>query len=440
MMIPISTWVNRAKAEQAFLMVAFCVILFDWLNGVLWYTFGSSFGLAAAVKGILLFGIIILGLPHCRRDFYAPLGLMVLMLLGPVYVSLMSDLPLPWQDLQLVAKAGAFLLALAFFSARAKQDPEAYIRWVNRFVLTSYMVLVVNVLFGLAGFGGTAYQPMDEVAQRFLGIKGFFISTNELSALLLVLTCWLLILTWQYKRWCYPLVSFTSLTMAALMLTKTGLFGTLLLIVLIPLLLTPRHFYRRHWRVCMLLLGCGLALMLGVLMNLTALLQWVGIYDKLQFAYQQRGIAGIILSSRDYYLQRNFTAVAEYYPEWLQLFGVGQGGVQLLLKKYFIEIDLFDFLLFYGLAGVLLYVLTFWRLLLTALSRLALTPVAAPVLLLNTLLLFVSLFAGHVLTSGMLWLPWALINGAVVAHHAYRLSVMAPVKRVAKDVTDERPA
>ncbi|GHG67269.1 hypothetical protein GCM10010919_15840 [Alishewanella longhuensis] len=408
-----------AKLDQVLLILASMVVLIDWLNGLLWHTWGASYSLAAIFKAVLLAGITVRGWQLCQKQLLAPLGLMLFMLLGPLYVSWLTGQHFLWHDLQLIAKSGALLLALAYFTVQARQNPIAFLRWLDWFVLGSYLLLLGNFCLGLAGYGGTAYQPMEEVAQKFLGIKGFFISTNELSALLLVLSCWLLLRAWQVKRWCYPLISIASLLMAGLMLTKTGLFGTMLLVVFIPLLLTPRHYYRylyQHYRRRLWLLTLVLlSIMLLVLFNFTSVLQWVGIYDKLLFSYQQRGLAGIILSSRDYYLLRNFTAVSERYPEWLQLFGVGQGGVRLLLKKYFIELDLFDLLLFYGLAGVLLYALSFWRILLLAGSRLASSSAAAPVLLLNVLLLLVSLLAGHVLTSGMLWLPWAVVNAAVVA-------------------------
>lgn len=430
-----------AQLDKVLLLLASMVVLIDWLNGVLWYTFGSSYSLAALFKAVLLAGIISRGWQLCRNQLYAPVGLMLFMLLGPLYVSVVSGQYFLWQDLQLIAKVGALLLALAYFGIIAQQQPVAFLRWFDWFVLGSYTLLLVNVLLGIAGYGGTAYQPMDEVAQKFLGIKGFFISTNELSALLLVLTCWLLLRAWQVKRWCYSLLSVASLLMAGLMLTKTGLFGTLLLIILIPLLLTPRSYYRHYWRRFLLLGIVLLSMTLLLLLNLNALLQWVGIYDKLVFAYQQRGIAGIVLSSRDYYLQRNFTAVAEHYPEWLQLFGVGQGGVRLLLKKYFIELDLFDLLLFYGLAGALLYALSFWRILVLTGSRLAEASAAAPVLLLNVLLLLVSLLAGHVLTSGMLWLPWALINVAVLAQSvSNKQRFTSEVLMLPEGTANERPA
>lgn len=405
--------------DKTLLIMAFFVVFIDWCNGILWHVSGSSFGLAAIFKALLLAGILFRGGQLVAQQLYAPLILMGLMSIGPLYVVLyyQNSVPVSYllRDVQLIAKAGALLLAFAYFSVLAKQQPRSFLQGVDRFVLGSYAILLLNTLLGVLGYGGTAYQPMDEVAQKFLGIKGFFISTNELSALLLVLTCWLLTRSWQCAKRFYVLISGGSLVMAMLLLTKTGVFGTLLLIVCVPLLLTPREHFRKYNGFFIAAASVLLLAATTMLFHFTAFLQWVGIYDKLLFAYEQRGIAGILLSSRDYYLQRNFTAVAEHYPAWLPLFGVGQGGVNALLKKYFIELDLFDLLLFYGLAGLLLFSLSFWRVLFSAVSQLRLAKAAAPVLLLNMLLLAVSMLAGHIVTSGMLWLPWALVNAALVA-------------------------
>lgn len=424
------------QLDKALLWLASFVVVVDWLNGVLFHQLGSSYGFSALVKAVLLSGMVYRSWELCRAELRWPLALMLLMCLGPFYVSLLQPHSFFLADVQLIFKTGAFLLALAYFCAIARLYPQRFLCHVDWFVLGSYLLLLLNSTLGMAGYGGTAYQPMDEVAQKFLGIKGFFISTNELSALLLILTSWLLLRSWQVKRWCYPLISITSLLIAGLLLTKTGLFGCVLLIIAVPLLLTPKAVYQSHRKTLLVLAIVLTGLFLLLLLNLTALLQWVGIYDKLMFAYQQRGIAGIVLSSRDYYLQRNFITVADNYPAWLQLFGVGQGGVRLLLKKYFIELDLFDMLLFYGLAGALLYGLTFWRVLALAGSRLWQVSAAVPVLLLNLILLSVSLLAGHIVTSGMLWVPWALINAAVIAQVTLRNQVLT--QPVTESTSDER--
>jgi hypothetical protein len=402
-----------SRLDRTVLRLATLFVAIDWLNGLLRHLLPQPLPLSAPVKAVLLALLLWRGWQLCRREVQLPLLLMLLMLPGPLYIKWLTGHPYLIADLQLIAKAGAMLLAFAYFSVQAQQRGEDFLRWVDFLMLGAFALLLVNAVLGLAGYGGTAYQPMDEVSQKFLGVKGFFISTNELSALLLVLSGWLFCRSWQLCRWAYPLLGMAAIFIAALLLTKTGLFGILLLLAGIPVLLLRGEQWRAAKIYLLVTLGILLMLTVLLLLNWRPLLQAIGLYDKLIFAYEQRGLAGILLSSRDFYLQRNFTLVAEQYPHWLQLFGVGQGGVKLLLKKYFIELDFFDLLLFYGLAGAMLFALSFVRLFKALWSRLTQSPLVKPLLLLNLILFTVAMLAGHVLTSGMLWLPWALVNAAI---------------------------
>lgn len=399
--------------DRSILLLATLFVAVDWLNGALRYLLPQSVPVSAVFKALLLALLLWRGWQLCRREMQLPVLLMALMLPGPLYVKWLTGHPNWLDDLQLIAKAGAMLVAFAYFSIQAQQRVLDFLRWVDFLVLSAFSLLLVNALLGLAGYGGTAYQPMDEVSQKFLGVKGFFVSTNELSALLLVLSGWLFCRSWQLCRWAYPLLGLVAIFIAALLLTKTGLFGILMLLLGTPLLLLRAEQWRAAKPYLLLALAVLAVLALLLLLNWRSLLQLIGLYDKLLFAFEQRGLAGILLSSRDFYLQRNFTLVAEQYPHWLQLFGVGQGGVKLWLKKYFIELDFFDLLLFYGLAGAMLFALSFVRVFKALFSRLAQSPLVKPLLLLNAILFTVAMLAGHVLTSGMLWLPWALVNAAI---------------------------
>jgi len=411
--------------DRTVLLLATLFVAIDWLNGLLRHLLPQPLPLSAPVKAVLLALLLWRGWQLCRRELQLPLLLMLLMLPGPLYIKWLTGHPYLVADLQLIAKAGAMLLAFAYFSVQAQQRGSDFLRWVDFLMLGAFALVLVNAALGLAGYGGTAYQPMDEVSQKFLGVKGFFISTNELSALLLVLSGWLFCRSWQLCRWAYPLLGMAAIFIAALLLTKTGLFGILLLLAGIPLLLLRGEQWRAAKIYLLGILGILLVLTVVLLLNWRQLLQVIGLYDKLMFAYEQRGLAGILLSSRDFYLQRNFTLVAEQYPHWLQLFGVGQGGVKLWLKKYFIELDFFDLLLFYGLAGAMLFALSFVRLFKALFSRLTQSPLVKPLLLLNVILFTVAMLAGHVLTSGMLWLPWALVNAAIFVDWPQRQSEQA---------------
>lgn len=354
------------------------------------------------------------------KSLWLLLGLLLLALAGPLYsylsVPRLTALGISGfasAELPLLVKALAPLLAFSFCRQFCQRYPSAFILLTDRLMLVSFSVIIVNLALGLAGFGYTAYQPMDNVAQPFLGVKGFFYSTNELAAVLLAVSCWLLWRSWPQHKARYALFSLLTIASAMLLLTKTGLLGSVLLVVVIPLLNARAGFYRQYRRP--LLLGLLLALggLLLLIWQAEVILRAAGIYEKLAFAYQQRGIAGILLSSRDLYLTIIWQQTEQHYAPLHRVFGVGVAGVSILLKKYFIEIDLFDLVIFYGLSGGLIFSLTFSRFFYSSIGQLGKHPLAATALFINLLLLGVAMLAGHILTSGMLWLPWALLNAAV---------------------------
>ena len=322
-------------------------------------------------------------------------------------------------DVQLAVKALSPLLAFSYLTALAGRAPLSAGRLLQHTLALSAIVLLLNALAGVAGLGFTAYQPLDGVAQSFLGIKGFFYSTNELSAVLLVISAALLCLSWPQHNLAYVLCSITALLLALSLLTKTGLFGVMLLVLLVPLLLQPAQFWQQQKKLLLAFSALLLLALLLLLANAEALLKLLGIYDKLSFVYQQRGLSGILLSSRDYYAGQIWQSVSAHYPDWQRMLGVGQGSIALNLKKYFAELDWFDLLVFHGLAGVLALVLCFavffhrsWLQRCSGAGR--------SLLLLNLLLLLVSSVAGHILTSGMVWLLWALCNALLVQQHQAR--------------------
>jgi hypothetical protein len=388
-------------------------LLVDCVNGALLQLYGSSYGLSALYKLVLLAAMALATWLYRPGWVLALALLLLLMLTGPALH--WPQLALRWMlaDVQLAVKVLSPLLAFGYFIALRQRAPQQSGRLLRYCLALSALVVLGNALLGALGFGFSAYQPLDGVAQSFLGIKGFFYSTNELSAVLLLLSCALLCLSWPAHKAAYAVIAIIAVLLALSLLTKTGLFGVLLLVLLVPLLLQDAQFWRRQKTRLLLLALSALVILLLAIINAETLLRALGIYDKLSFVYQQRGISGIVLSSRDYYASRIWQSVAEHYPDWQRWLGVGQGGVALHLKKYFAELDWFDITIFYGAAGLGAVLVTFavfirhsWQHCGVGAGRV--------LLLLNLLLLVVSSLAGHILTSGMVWLLWALCNALLL--------------------------
>jgi hypothetical protein len=413
-----SSWQQRADMLLLHLVPLF--LLVDCINGALLQTLGSSYGLSLGYKLLLLSAMAFATMLHNMQWPLTLLLLLILMLAGPALY--WPQLGLRWAlaDVQLAVKALSPLLAFTYLIALQQRAPVLAKQLLQRCLGVSALVLLANALLGALGLGFSAYQPLEGVAQSFLGIKGFFYSTNELSAVLLLLSAALLCLSWPRHKVAYALVSLLSLLLALSLLTKTGILGVIVLSTLVPLLMQPAAFWQRQKTLLLAITAVASLAVILLVVNAEAVLRLLGIYDKLNFVYQQRGLSGILLSSRDYYADRIWHSAAEHYADWQRWLGVGQGGIAIYLKKYFAELDWFDLFMFYGVAGASAVVITFSLFIRHSwLQRSSGT--GRVLLLLNLLLLLVSSVAGHILSSGMVWLFWALCN-ALLLHSAQRWS------------------
>lgn len=400
--------------DLVIILLAKWYLLIDATNGVVLSLSGLSLPLSALYKSGLLLLLISALLRDQVRGLIWLLAFGILLLAGPFYTLLYSGNTTGFAyDAGMVLKLLSPLLAALYFFQLAKTSPAQAKQALHQIILFSFIILVLNMLLGRLGFGFSAYLPNDYLPDLNLGTKGYFKATNELSALLLVLSGYLLATYWPGAKLKFGLVLACSLFAASSMLTKTGMAGVLLLATLIPLFQEKDGWlkYRRQliWLPAMLL-----ALLLLLWWQWPVLLD-SSVGQKLQLVYQQQGLLGVLLSSRDQYAMDNWALSALYFSDWQRLAGIGNTGLAMYSSKPLAEIDPMDLMLWFGVAGLGYFLLWFVLILRQSWSAYLAAPrtVAAGVFVLNLVLLLVATMAGHVLTSGMLWIPWGMLNGAV---------------------------
>lgn len=398
--------------DKLILLLCSAYLLVDAMNGFLLNQLGRSFGLSALYKlGILVLMLSALS-QRVGKFFLVFPAIFLLLLPGPFYSWLRLGGSL-MADIGLVIKLISPLIAFYYLLSLAALDKNATLFATHRVFVCNYLIVLVNFVLGALGYGYTSYLPQQHLTAVDLGSKGFFNAANELSVVLLVLSAWLLHYYWQRQKLLFLAVALSSVWCASLMLTKTGLLGTLMLVVLLPLM---PWFIRLNW-LRLLQATLLLAAVAGIILWLapTLLLQ-LGLAEKLQHVYQQQGLLGVLLSSRDKYAAEIWTVVSLYYTDLHRLFGVGLIGVSEHLWKFWAESDPFDLFVFYGVAGVVFFLWVFVGFIAQNLKlcRLYQSDLAASLVLLNLLLLLVACIAGHVVSSGMLWPVWGFINAAAV--------------------------
>lgn len=406
---------STAVLDLLILLLAKWYLLIDAGNGVLLQLFGQSVPLSAAYKSVLLLLITGALLVHQVRGLIVPLVILLLMLAGPFYSLLQNGNSAGFSyDAGMVLKILSPLFAAMYFFNLVQRAPQQARHALHQIMLFSFSILCLNLLLGRLGYGFEAYLPNDYLPDQNLGTKGFFKATNELSALLLVLSGYLFGHYWPQAKIKFALVLGLSLFCASSMLTKTGIAGVMLLAVFIPLLQSKQYWqaYSRWIGLTLLLLVASAVLCLW---QLPFILETLGVGQKLLWVYQQQGLLGVILSSRDQYAAQNWQLATEYFSHWHVLMGIGVTGLELYTSKPLAELDPVDLLLWYGGFGAGYFVLWFGFILSQSYQRYLQAPVsiAAAVLTINAVLLLVASMAGHVLTSGMLWIPWGMLNGAI---------------------------
>ncbi|WP_348734642.1 O-antigen ligase family protein [Rheinheimera texasensis] len=389
-------------------------LLVDALQGFLQQQWALNLSLSAGYKSaLMLLMLLSCGLTMGRRIALLP-ALLLFLLAGPVlsFFSLGHSAGLSY-DIGMALKLVAPLLAAWYCYGLCQRDAALARHNLHQLMWLGFAIIVINLVLGRLGFGLSAYLPSDYFPDQLLGSKGFFKATNELSALLLVFSAYLFAWYWPRQKVIFALVLGFSLFCSSTLLTKTGNAGVLLLAVLIPLLQARAQWlpYRRFIQLAM---GLGAMLLLLLAWQLPAILPYLPLSEKQQFVLAQQGAIGIVLSNRDLFVAENWFYVVRYFPDWQQLLGVGNAGLALYSSKPLAEIDPADLFIWFGVAGLSWYALWFAGVIRLALDawRLAPQSVAAGVLMLNILLLVVASMAGHVLTSGMLWIPWGMLNGA----------------------------
>ena len=395
-------------ADRLLLGLYSAYLLVDACNGFLLNELGRAFGLSALYK------LTLMGLTFWRLTTLVPAlasGLMLVgcvLLLGPGYSWLRYGLPLT-EDIALVLKLLAPALCFAYFAALCRTNPDEFRRSSYWLLGLNLATVLLNFALGAFGFGYSSYLPQPHLAAQALGSKGFFNAANEVSVVLLALTALSLPLLWQRQKGAFGLLAVALCGCASLLMTKSGLAGVLLLAALVPVWWLWSQLSQKQRAV--LLATVALSVLL-VAVNLPALLAKLGLWQKLQYVYQNQGLAGVLLSSRDQYALAIWQISSDYYSALHRLFGIGLAGVSNHSWKYWAESDAFDLFIFYGVPGALWASWLFFGFLLHSLVCHLKRPsvLSASVLLLNALLLGIAVVAGHVLSSGMLWPLWALAN------------------------------
>jgi hypothetical protein len=398
----------RAVLEISILAMLVLALPVDAVTGYLAGSGASFQSLSLVYKAL----VIALMLAYSARFAHRHLTVILVALaafLGSVYLrviitgSTVKALADAISIVKILTPLISILVLVSFFRA----SPIRAAFWTRNILLVSAVTVVFNILVGLLGYG---YATYDFAAAEDVGSKGYFYAGNELSAVFVVIAGYVLATLFSRRSRLYWAAGAALLVFGLALGTKSAIIATFLLIMTIPLAYERGNLFRLTGRK-ILLFVLFFALLAGAYAALWSVLEAFGLAARIDDVIERRGVLGFVFSGREIYVASAISEFRSSAEIWAVLVGVGQTGVDALIGKGSVEIDVIDLFFWYGVTGLTYYFfLIIWILKLSAKNFLRRDfPYAPGVLVTSAILILQSATAGHVVVSGMLGIPWAAL-------------------------------
>ncbi|MBY5978955.1 O-antigen ligase family protein [Ferrimonas balearica] len=384
--------------ERILIYMAFGLLLIDAVTGLFLLKFGVNTNLSILYKIVFLMGCLVLLYKQSSFEFQLSFSLILLLIIwalannvtyGPS--SLIEDFG---DGLKLLSPIIVFF-AFTHFKYHEAKD------FIVKFVVITLGVLVVNIVFTFIGIGRSTYGNF--------GAKGFFQSGNSLSAIIVLLSAFLLTLCYRRGMLAFLTSFLVMLATAAAIGTKSAILGVVLVAGMI-FVLRFRATYTQ------LAISGVIFIVLSALMFVAVkMLMETTLWDRILFFYNNGGLTRVLLSGRDAFL-------LEILPTFTQsgfadlFFGMGAEKLH-YFDKAKVEIDPVDILFKFGFLLTFLY----FGLLSLVLGKVFTLPLLRndpwqsdlklAACISTSVLLFMAFIAGHVLINGVVTFIW----GAMLA-------------------------
>ena len=273
------------------------------------------------------------------------------------------------------------------------------------------IVLLLNIYSGLLGVGYYAYG-------EGWGCKGFMYAHNEMSGMQAVLygvSYYFIYNRYVTKKIILLVVNLFFLIAALLVTTKAGILLVLISLILVPFVHMKYGIFRSFLKMSKIKLIVLLSIICVISYCGYALLEYSGAIDRWTYFFDKDGV-NAIYSSRDTFWE-------EEKAEWeegnivVKLFGMGGART--------VEMDQADTLLNYGIVGLIIVYSFYFSLIVKAFRYREKSQYAKFVFGMDIFILAASCFAGHLLFSGLMGIPFALMNALIFSPKIQAASNMA---------------
>jgi len=234
-----------------------------------------------------------------------------------------------------------------------------------------------------------------------IGTKGFFHAGNEISAVLLILSSIIAYQLWNIYRNKFLYLGFLLLNifLGVLISSKTAVLGIILIFLIIAI--DPRKVKLRINTVLTILVSV-LVLIPTIVYFTYKLVISSTVMIRLTYFWNKLDLVTFIFSSRNLFVKKMWMYYKNDYTIVQKLIGGGQTFYESKLGSI-VEIDVLDIFFAYGITGALIFILAIFLLFHKAsvLKPNTNYPYARLSYIMILILTVISLFAGHVYSSGI---------------------------------------
>jgi hypothetical protein len=349
--------INKILSFDTIIFVLlFGLLPIDMLNGFLLRDVEvSPVVTVAQVYKIILLTLLFIRVNTAEKVIF--LSAFGLLLLPTVFQIISSfNLNITFSDCFKVIKYLASVLAFFYFRTIFK-NKGYLLKWIYRWMLFSLLVLVINIFLKLFGLGFPMYV-LDALERGSKGIdigsKGFFYAGNEVSAVLIILSSFLMYWYQLFdKKILFIFIGILAVCTGLFITSKTAILGTIFTLFYFSLF-NPN----RNGISIKKVLSYFFFLFIITPLSLYIILDYLKSSDIMQrfaFFWKELDIYTFILSNRNTFLFDFFEIFKKEYNIIEMIIGVGQSTFETLNNDHIIELDFFDIYFAYGVIGVFLF-------------------------------------------------------------------------------------
>jgi len=340
---------NRISFDTIIFALIFGLLPIDMINGYLL----REVGVTSIISIAQLYKLFIIGALFMRinsTEKVIIISLFGLLLLPTAFqVASSFDVKLLFIDSVMVIKWLSSVLA--FFYFRIIFIHKAHLlKWVYRWMLFSFLILVLNIFLRLFGLGFPMYS-MDALE---IGSKGYFFAGNEVSAVLLILSSFLMYWYQFYnKKMLFIIIGMLAILTGLFMTSKTAIFGTFLTFFYF-LIFNPNRKGISISNIVSFLLSVFILLPIGFYF-IVKYLKTSDVMERFSFFWNELDIYTFILSNRNTYFFDFIEIFKKEYNIIEMFIGLGITNYELINPNDIIEIDFIDTFFAYGIIGASLF-------------------------------------------------------------------------------------